>query len=260
MKKRFLAFAFLLSVVIGYSQKWRPGGKNFSPVNTSIEGLSNKTTINISGDASKMYLPDIMVVDFTIAAQNMDHKQAIVVMQQTSADLIKRLTNLGFTKEEIKYTSYNVTEDMKYCDNVYSKNGFVATQGIKLEFNVNIDKLSTLFTSFADEPDSKITFNYGTQFSDKLVEKIREELIDAAIKDAKKKAQVISQSANLKIEGIKNITYNNIYQNYSSSLNRADMMAVKSSETAKPTLPDISMNETQFTQTIEIMFTASPQK
>ncbi|MCX6208798.1 MAG: SIMPL domain-containing protein, partial [Bacteroidetes bacterium] len=162
-------------------------------------------------------------------------------------------------KEEIKNTSYSVTEDLRYCDGSYNKNGFVATQGIKLEFNVNIEKLSTLFMSFADEPNSKITFNYNTQFSDKLVEKIREELIDTAIKDAKKKADINSQSANLKVVGIKNITYNNIYQNYSSSLNRADMMAVKSSETAKPTLPDISMNETQFTQTVDITFIASQE-
>jgi hypothetical protein len=37
------------------------------------------------------------------------------------------------------------------------------------------------------------------------------------------------------------------------------MMAVKSSETAKPTLPDISMNETQFTQTVDITFIASQE-
>jgi uncharacterized protein YggE len=258
MKKRFLASIFFIVAISGYSQKWRPFSKR-DLSNKSVETISDKTTINISGDASKMYLPDIMVVDFTITAQNIDHKQAIVTMQQTNADLIKRLNHLGFIKEEIKNTSYSVTEDLRYCDGSYNKNGFVATQGIKLEFNVNIEKLSTLFMSFADEPNSKITFNYNTQFSDKLVEKIREELIDTAIKDAKKKADIISQSANLKVVGIKNITYNNIYQNYSSSLNRADMMAVKSSETAKPTLPDISMNETQFTQTVDITFIASQE-
>lgn len=263
MKKLLLAIVLLFVVVVN-AQKWAPKKYVHPSVFSNIDENESKKTsdvsINVSGEAKKNYLPDIMIIDFTVSAQNIDHKQAIVAMFETSNKLIDRLINLGFKKDEIKKTSYNVNEDIRYCEGTTTNKGFISTQGVQLSFNVDFTRLSKLFTNFADKPDTNVTFNYNTQYSKSLIENIKEELIDIAIKDSQKKAKLICTSANLNIQRIKSILYLEMYIPYSmNNLSRADMIPVKNLENSKPTLPDISFNEVEFTQKIDVVYIAQPQ-
>lgn len=255
MKKIQFLFISLFLLTTTYCQKWtKYNSKNV--LKNTTETKSEVVRISVSGEAKKLYLPDIMVFDFSVVGNSLNQKQAIVNMQQSTNRLLQRFAKLNFSKSEIKQTSYNITDYIRFCDGNYINKGFTATQGIRVEFNVDINKLSTVFNSFAEEPDSTITFSYNTNFSLNLVEKIREELIEEAIKDANKKVRIICKSSSLSLLNISDISYNNIYQSYSNSLNRADMMAVKTNEFTKPTLPDISMSETEFSQKIDIVYYA----
>jgi uncharacterized protein YggE len=218
------------------------------------------STINLQGAASAKYSPDIMVVDFNISSRNKEHKVAIAQMQKISNDLVVRLNKLGFTKEQIKLTAYNVNQEFDYTDNKQRLKGYVANQSLHLEFKLDIEKLSSLFKSFADEPSNDITFNYATDFSKELKEKIKNELIPTAIKDAQSKAELIATTAKLKIIGIKDISYNAVSPAPMPMFARAEMMMDKMVGNATPAIPDVSINETEFSETIQIIYLAEAVK
>jgi uncharacterized protein YggE len=213
------------------------------------------STINLSGQASNKFTPDLATVDFTISSRNKEHKIAVAQLQKISNDLVTRLNKLGFTKEQIKLTAYNVNQEFDYTDNKQRLTGYLGNQSLHLEFNWNIEKLEALFKSFADEPSNDITFNYATDFSKALKEKIKNELIPTAIKDAQAKAELIASTAKLKIIGIKDISYNVASPAPMPMFVRGAMMMDKAAEAA-PAMPDVSINETEFTENIQIVFLA----
>ncbi|MEY4876977.1 MAG: hypothetical protein RL708_2126 [Bacteroidota bacterium] len=218
------------------------------------------STINLSGQASKKYTPDLATVDFTISSRNKEHKIAIAQLQKISNDLVTRLNKLGFTKEQIKLTAYNVNQEFDYTDNKQRLSGYVGNQNLHLEFNWNIEKLEALFKSFADEPSNDITFNYGTDFSKEFKTKIKDELIQQAIQDAQTKAQLISSTAKLKIIGIKDISYNVASPTPMPMFARAEMAMDKIVGNAAPAMPDVSINETEFQENIQIIYLAEASK
>jgi uncharacterized protein len=218
------------------------------------------STINLSGQASKKYTPDLATVDFTISSRNKEHKIAIAQLQKISNDLITRLNKLGFTKEQIKLTAYNVNQEFDYTDNKQRLSGYVGNQSLHLEFNWNIEKLEALFKSFADEPSNDITFNYGTDFSKVLKDKIKNELIQTAIHDAQAKAELIASTAKLKLIGIKDIAYNVASPAPMPMFARAEMAMDKMVGSAAPAMPEVSINEVEFSESIQIVYLAEVVK
>lgn len=234
-----------------------------SSLSLFAQNTTNNTmasTINLQGQASKKYTPDLATVDFTISSRNKEHKVAIAQLQKISNDLVTRLNKLGFTKEQIKLTAYNVYQDFDYSDNKQKFKGYIANQSLHLEFNLDIEKLSSLFKSFADEPSNDITFNYGTDFSKSLKEQIKNELIASAIKDAQAKAELIATTSKLKLIGIKDISYNVASPTPMPMFARAEMAMDKMAGTATPAMPDVSMNETEFSENIQIVYLAEAIK
>jgi uncharacterized protein len=233
-----------------------------SSLSLFAQNTTNNTmasTINLQGQASKKYTPDLATVDFTISSRNKEHKVAIAQLQKISNDLVTRLNKLGFTKEQIKLTAYNVNQEFDYTDNKQRLNGYVATQSLHLEFKLDMEKLSSLFKSFSDEPSNDITFNYGTDFSTDLKEQIKNDLIKNAIADAQLKSTLIALNTRLKIIGIKDISYN-VVSPAPMPMFRGAMMMDKMVGASAPAIPDVSINEVEFSENIQIVYLAEALK
>jgi uncharacterized protein YggE len=151
-----------------------------------------------------------------------------------------------------------VNQEFDYTDNKQRLSGYVGNQSLHLEFNWNIEKLEALFKSFADEPSNDITFNYGTDFSKEVKTKIKDELIQQAIHDAQAKAELIATTAKLKIIGIKDISYN--VATPMPMFARAEMAMDKMVGSVAPAMPDVSINETEFQENIQIVYLAEASK
>lgn len=240
MKRTASAFILFLLTLSLFSQ---------NPTTTNMA-----STINLQGHASGKFAPDLMVIDFTVLSRNKTHQTALAQMQQASADLVTRLNKMGFTKEQIKLTAYNVNQEFDYSDNRQRLKGYVASQSLHLEFKTDMAKLSTVFKSFADAPSQDISYNYGTDFSKDLKEKIRTELLPAAIREAQSKAELIASTAKLKITGIKDISYNVAVPVPAPMFMRA--MAMKEENADAAGVPDVSINETEFMEDIQIIYLA----
>ncbi|MEY2828358.1 MAG: hypothetical protein RIQ33_216 [Bacteroidota bacterium] len=228
----------------------------FAQNNQHINYNAMASTINLSGQASKKYTPDLATIDFTISSRNKEHKVAIAELQKISNGLVTRLNKLGFTKEQIKLTAYNVNQEFDYTDNKQRLNGYLASQSLHLEFKLDMEKLSLLFKSFADEPSNDITFNYGTDFSKELKDKIKNELIQTAIHDAQAKAELIASTAKLKVIGIKDISYNVASNTPIPMFARAEMAMDKMVGSAAAAMPEVSINEVEFLENIQIVYLA----
>jgi uncharacterized protein YggE len=244
MLKSFFAFIIAICTFSTFAQP------NLTTTNNTMT-----STINLTGQSSKKYTPDLATIDFNISSRNKDHKIAIEQLQKISNELVTRLNKLGFTKDQIKLTAYNINQEFDYTDNKQRLSGYLGNQSLHLEFNWNIEKLESLFKSFADQPSNDITFNYGTDFSKDLKDKIKNELIVSALKDAQLKADLIALTTKLKITGIKDISYNTASPMPMPMMVRGAMMMDKSAEAA-PAMPDVSINESEFQENIQIIYFA----
>lgn len=211
------------------------------------------THINLMGAASGKYTPDQATFDFNIVTRNKDSQEAMSQLQVASEKLINRLKKLGFSKEQIALQGYNLNQEYDYPDGRQVMRGYIAQQSLHLAFTWDYKKLDQLFKSFANDGSPELSYHYGTNFSDSLKSTIQKELIVKAMRDAELKAQLITQAAQLTINGIKDINYNFTAPPPMMAY-RSDMMMLKAAEASG--MPDVNVQQQEFSEQIGIVYTA----
>ena len=97
--------------------------------------------------------------------------------------------------------------------------------------------------------------NFGTECSDELLSKVKDELIAAAMGDARRKANLIANAANATIGGINNISYNYTADVQPMQMFRTKAMAMDAMGESAPTAASyLSINEQQFNEEIKVTF------
>ena len=190
MKKLFVLIALLLN--IGF----------FAQTEKTLQ------TISLSGSASKKVSPDLAVVTFNISAKNKMGNEALSKLNIQTQQVIDKLTSVSFTKDQLKVANYCLNEDWDYTGNKSKKVGYEAKQTLTLMFKMDKEKLSKLFSTFAEQQTEGTEISFDSDLSDTLRSRIKKELITNAVKDAYDKAHIIANAAMLKIKTVKEINYN----------------------------------------------------
>jgi uncharacterized protein YggE len=100
-----------------------------------------------------------------------------------------------------------------------------------------------------------VQVNFGTECSDELLSKVKDELIAAAMGDARRKANLIANAANATIGGINNISYNYTADVQPMQMFRTKAMAMDAMGESAPTAASyLSINEQQFNEEIKVTF------
>ncbi len=240
IKNIFFGFS-LLMVFISFAQ------------NTSVE-----QTISLLGEATKKVNPDVAMISFSITGKDKEENVALTKLNTQTQQVIDKLVNAGFTKDQLKIADYNLNEDYDYLNGKSKKIGYVAAQTIVLKFKLEKEKLSKLFGKFSNEKTENVTVNFGTEISDEIQEKTTNELIILAIQDATKKANIIAGASKLKIKTTKDIEYkvaSNSYNTYAAGETRVRFSsAMTKNDTAESSFLNINVNEVELSETIKIIF------
>ncbi|MCY1719187.1 SIMPL domain-containing protein [Prolixibacteraceae bacterium Z1-6] len=174
---------------------------------SSMAQTEYPTELVVEGKSSIKLIPEQLIFNVRISATDLNYTRctdlAIEKAQQITDEFLKN----GIDKDLIKTMNYSIREIREY-DNVTRKSVF---KGYKAEIPVVI---KTLFNNPKNDVIFEIIknnfnadFNLNFALTPEQKEEAKEKLIAMAIEDAKQKADIIKEHANIKTYRIRNVQY-----------------------------------------------------
>jgi hypothetical protein len=177
---------------------------------TTVSG--NDKTIIVSGDSQKTVMPDIAKVYIKIETVN----DTADVSQSENARITNdvRTALLKIVDEEDLETSQYYLNEKYEWDADYRKSevvGYITMHilEIKTDDVKNIGELIDVAVAAGANGVNNVNF----ELSDKLEKELREELLGVAAKEAKSKAESLSDALGVKLVGVKSVSESNFYAN-----------------------------------------------
>ncbi len=162
--------------------------------------------LTISGSSSTEVTPDITVINISINAIDKDYATAMDMLQDKANSIKKFLAKKDVEKEQIKAETFNIDKSFSYADRKKTFIGYEATLRIKLEFLNNNDHANKIINAIG-ESNTDADVNVGFRLSQELADKTNDKLIETAILDAKKKANIIAKTTEKTLGEILKINY-----------------------------------------------------
>lgn len=166
-------------------------------------------TITITGIGKLSVKPDLIVISMQLDTENKEYDQAMLSASEKINALNKSLEELGFSKDTLKTTNFNVRtiyENIKDETGRYKNvfKGYSCIHNLKLEFDFDTKQLSKVLSRISAciaKPELSILFT----IKDKT--KINEELLKSASFNALEKAKILCLASNVKLGNLISINY-----------------------------------------------------
>ena len=169
-------------------------------------GQDGPGLLHVQGKAERSVSPDETTIYFMIEAKGIDYNATLEKLGRYGDDLVKTLKKLGYAEEKFKTTDLNVHVNSQYINGQRIDSGFVGRQNLKLVLPYDkkaiIDILNRVGESSANPA---ISFSFG--ISSDTEKSIRKELMQAAVHDAKAKAEILAAAGDCALTGIREISY-----------------------------------------------------
>lgn len=170
--------------------------------------MNNTRTIRVTGKGQIKIKPDLTKIIVTLEGENKDYGELLRRSAEDTDHLKNIFSDFGFQRSDLKTLSFHV--DTKY-ENYREKGaykrrfiGYKFCHTLKVEFESDNDRLGKILYALANcslEPEFKI----GYTVRDK--EAAKNELLGKAVKDAKEKASILAQAAEVTLKDIQSIDY-----------------------------------------------------
>lgn len=187
MKKSVLLFAIILSGLTCFSQL-------------------NGNVLKIRGNATLYQTPEIMYVNIPIQVIDSLYENCSKKLTQIHNELISRLISKGIKKTALKTDGLNIGEKTKWTREGRISDGFQGSISVKIEMKYSHEDLNAIINTLKS---NSFNFGYNVDFglSEEQKSNTLEKAIEFAIKDAERKAEIISKNMNLKLVEIKEINF-----------------------------------------------------
>lgn len=209
-------------------------------------------TITVKGVGKASAKPDYVVLSMILESRNENYDTAMSFAARHIHELGEALTAIGFEKEALKTTNFNVHTDYsneKDKAGNWKKifNGYVVTHHLKLEFDFDMKRLSTALNTISgciSHPQLSVAFTVKNPTN------IKEEMLQDAAGNAKRKAEILCAASGVTLGSLLNIDYNwsevNVYSNtrYMRAENCLRGAAMESDEAIDIQPEDINVSDT----------------
>ena len=166
--------------------------------------------ITVRGTGRVSTAPDLLVIEMNHETVEPEYEITMRRATEMLDALRTAIESAGHDGKTLKTTSFNINtkyESYRDKNNNYQSRfiGYCCTHGLRLEFDLDMKKLSaTLGAITACKANPKFTI----RFSVKDTSAVSSELLESAIHDAKWKAEVLANSAGVRLGAIQRIDYN----------------------------------------------------
>jgi len=176
---------------------------------TPVNGQDIPGTLTVTGEAKIKVKPDEVIASFRMESKDMAYEKTIKILGDKTDQLAKVLKKIGFSSEDLKSSQLMVSKNYIYSNSARRDSGYVASQILELRFPMNSEAIIELVNTVSGASvDPQLSFDF--QISEAKSIQVKENLISLAVKDARKKAEIIAESSVSEIQGVHEISYGNI--------------------------------------------------
>lgn len=170
--------------------------------------MNEKRTIRITGKGNIKVKPDLTRITITLSGIYPEYDETLRKSSESTEQMKELLTAFDLERSDLKTLNFNV--DTKYetyeKNNTYKRHfvGYEFRHVLKVEFesdNVRLGKILYALAHCAQHPEFKISY------TTKDVEAAKNVLLGEAVRDAKKKAVILTQAAEVVLGDICSIDY-----------------------------------------------------
>lgn len=170
--------------------------------------MAGTKTIRTTGKGKIKVHPDMTRITITLEGIYKDYSETLKHSGNDTDTLKETIAEAGFMATDLKTLSFSVdTEYEGYKDNGVYKNRFVGYKYrhiMKLEFDSDNKRLGKILYALAN---CKIEPEFRLSYTVKDTESPKNELLEKAVTDAKRKAEVLTEAAGVKLKEIQSIDY-----------------------------------------------------
>ncbi|MEH0157187.1 SIMPL domain-containing protein [Limibacter armeniacum] len=167
---------------------------------------NDKSMITVEGKATFSMLPEKMIIQIPISVEDTDYTQCSKKMKEALAALRGALEKNGIDKEALKTQHFQINENYEYTQGRRIKVGYKGSVNMLVEQKFTQDLLDKVVEVMQND-----TFPYGYNVMFDLTEEQKkaagEKAIEMAVADAKHKAKILTQAAEVKLGKIHAIHY-----------------------------------------------------
>jgi hypothetical protein len=166
--------------------------------------------ITVKGIGHVTATPDYVIINMTIDAVNKKYEKAVEEATEKINTLSDKLVKAGFDKDSLKTVDYKVNVNTEFRTNRKGateqiRNGYTCVHRMKLAFDFNNEKLSNAInavTTCLSDPRLNIVFTVKDE------EAVKDELLKSAGANARRRAEILCQSAGGKLGNLVTVSYN----------------------------------------------------
>ncbi len=163
----------------------------------------------VKGVGRVLAKPDYVVIKLDLESKKLEYNESIVAEAEKINALTKALVRLGFEKDCLKTTDFNVSTQYRYEEDEHENSkrifdGYVVSHELKLFFDFDTDQLSKVLKAISTCPADP---TMHVKFTLKDTTAVNEEMLRSATENAKRKAQVLCDAAGVKLGELVDINY-----------------------------------------------------
>ncbi|MBN1885259.1 MAG: SIMPL domain-containing protein [Candidatus Krumholzibacteriota bacterium] len=209
--------------------------------------MQNQPDIVVRGRGTVEEKPDRVVLGFEIEGFDRDYAESVRILNERVASLRNELGALGVEREALKTTSFSVDSRFVYEDKERVFVGFEASHNLRLTIPMERKALNEVFTAaIRSSADAEIRIHF--EASDQAG--IEKRVLEAAVADAREKANVIAAAAGRTLGSIRHISHS--WSEVSFTSLRYSMNACMSSDAM--IAPDLEPADVSSSDTVEIVW------
>lgn len=166
-------------------------------------------TITIRGTGKVSLRPDLIVIQMDLVSKHLQYEETMTQAATAVAQLQQVVEKSGFEKEKLKTSDFSIdTEYEHYRDENQNYKtrftGYVCKQNMKLEFDLDTKRLSTIITQIGN---SKAEPKLSIRFTVKDRDLVEDQLLMSAAESAKKRAALLTKGAGAELGELLSIDY-----------------------------------------------------
>ncbi len=215
---------------------------------TPLRGQETAGVLSVYGESTLNIQPDEVVASFHMESIDMNYGRVLNLLGEKSDLLAKVLKKLKYSDKDLKTIQFNISKNYVYTNGIRKDSGYVAIQILQLKFPYSSEALIEMINAISTSSiDPQLSFTF--QLSEAKLVQVKEKLISMAVKDARRKADIITDASATEIKGIREIKYGNLTGPEPPMYRMMEVTDDKES-----TYGGFNVQELTFTESIEITY------
>jgi len=215
---------------------------------------SQSNTVSVSGQSSIDVTPDLISVYFNIETKGDTSKEANDANSVIYDKLINNLALLEISEEEVKTEYLNIYQDYIWTEDGREDNGFIASHGVKIEFNLSeLDKVTKVIDAGVKAGAGVSNINF--ELSEKIQSESKAKAIEQAAGDARIKAEAVASGFNKKVGNLVSTSVDEYYYSpWGLYEGRTDIAVSENAAMAKEAMANIQPSEQEVSARVTAVF------